>query len=257
MCELLARNSGSLWGENIRDYDQTPALIARAKIYLSHGLIVSRVRRVCTGEVNKEREPKDESFNVLCSRLDSCLAFTPFKLLRFIRKVGNTMAKTTKPGFYAGEYSFLITSLFLSDTAPALSIVQAGWQPGVYKTWDQCKAQVDGFKGCKHKKFPTLAEAEAFVQGRTPTESPSRPPASLSFHNEHNKSKSRARPNEQDDEPAAKRLKRPDPVFGTRESQFPAHRIVYSDGSSKGNGKRGAVAGSGVFWSHERGAKCV
>ncbi|GAA5931898.1 RNA-DNA hybrid ribonuclease [Sporobolomyces koalae] len=144
------------------------------------------------------------------------------------------MAKTTKPGFYA---------------------VQAGWQPGVYKTWYQCKAQVDGFKGCKHKKFPTLAEAEAFVQGRTPTESPSRPPASLSFHNEHNKSKSRARPNEQDDEPAAKRLKRPDPVFGTRESQFPAHRIVYSDGSSKGNGKRGAVAGSGVFWSHERGAK--
>lgn len=62
----------------------------------------------------------------------------------------------------------------------------------------------------------------------------------------------------EDDEPAAKRKKSngpSDPVFGSRESKFPARRTVYSDGSSKGNGKRGAVAGSGVFWSHEPGAK--
>lgn len=31
-------------------------------------------------------------------------------------------------------------------------------------------------------------------------------------------------------------------------------RRVYCDGSSRGNGKKGAVAGIGVFWSHEEGA---
>lgn len=31
-------------------------------------------------------------------------------------------------------------------------------------------------------------------------------------------------------------------------------RRVYCDGSSRGNGQKGAVAGIGVFWSHEVGA---
>jgi len=60
--------------------------------------------------------------------------------------------------------------------------------------------------------------------------------------------------------PSAKRQKTSsgkskDPVFGGEDDKYPKHRIVYSDGSSKGNGQKGAVAGSGVFWSHEPGAK--
>ena len=36
------------------------------------------------------------------------------------------------------------------------------WQgriPGVYDTWNECKAQVDGFEGAKYKSFESLAEA--------------------------------------------------------------------------------------------------
>lgn len=47
----------------------------------------------------------------------------------------------------------------------AFYAVQVGRVPGVYSTWDECKAQVDGYPGSKYKKFKTDAEAQAFVKG--------------------------------------------------------------------------------------------
>lgn len=41
--------------------------------------------------------------------------------------------------------------------------VKKGRKPGIYKTWDECKAQVQGFKAAEFKKFTTLEEAQAFV----------------------------------------------------------------------------------------------
>ena len=56
--------------------------------------------------------------------------------------------------------------------------VKVGRQPGIYTTWDLCRAQVDGYKGAIHKKFPTRAEAEAWlapagttVESKAPVES--------------------------------------------------------------------------------------
>ena len=43
--------------------------------------------------------------------------------------------------------------------------VKKGRQPGIYLTWDECKAQVDGFPGPVFKKFSTQAEAQAFCDG--------------------------------------------------------------------------------------------
>lgn len=43
--------------------------------------------------------------------------------------------------------------------------VQIGKVPGIYFTWDDCKAMVDGYPGAKYKSFTSLAEAEAFVKG--------------------------------------------------------------------------------------------
>lgn len=43
--------------------------------------------------------------------------------------------------------------------------VKAGKTPGVYETWDACKAQVHGFPGAIYKSFPTKKEAEDFVNG--------------------------------------------------------------------------------------------
>jgi ribonuclease HI len=41
--------------------------------------------------------------------------------------------------------------------------VKIGKVPGIYSTWDACKAMVDGFPGAVYKSFKTRAEAEAFV----------------------------------------------------------------------------------------------
>ena len=45
-------------------------------------------------------------------------------------------------------------------------VVWQGLAPGVYETWEMCKAQVHGQKGAKYKSFPTREEAEqAFKNG--------------------------------------------------------------------------------------------
>ena len=41
--------------------------------------------------------------------------------------------------------------------------VAKGKTPGIYFTWDDCKAQVDGFPGAKYKSFSTVAEAQEFI----------------------------------------------------------------------------------------------
>ncbi len=38
---------------------------------------------------------------------------------------------------------------------------------GVYDTWNECKAQTDGFKGAKFKKFDNVADARLFAEGVT------------------------------------------------------------------------------------------
>lgn len=43
--------------------------------------------------------------------------------------------------------------------------VRKGRKPGIYTKWDYAKALVTGFSGAEYKSFPTLAEAEAYMQG--------------------------------------------------------------------------------------------
>ena len=43
--------------------------------------------------------------------------------------------------------------------------VQRGRNTGVFFSWPECQKQVAGFSGAVYKSFPTLEEAEAFVQG--------------------------------------------------------------------------------------------
>jgi len=44
--------------------------------------------------------------------------------------------------------------------------VRKGQSPGVYKTWEECKAEVQGYSGAEYKKFPSYEEALLFVQGK-------------------------------------------------------------------------------------------
>lgn len=45
----------------------------------------------------------------------------------------------------------------------AFYAVALGRSPGIYESWAQAEAQVKGFAGARYKKFPTQAEAQAFV----------------------------------------------------------------------------------------------
>ncbi len=42
--------------------------------------------------------------------------------------------------------------------------IRAGFVPGVYPTWNEAKAQIQGYRYSKHKGFDDLAEAEAFAR---------------------------------------------------------------------------------------------
>ncbi|AVN60483.1 RNase H [Mesoplasma entomophilum] len=43
--------------------------------------------------------------------------------------------------------------------------VKKGRNIGVYTTWDECKAQVEGFNNAVYKSFSSKADAEAFITG--------------------------------------------------------------------------------------------
>ena len=38
-------------------------------------------------------------------------------------------------------------------------VVWEGRSPGVYDSWDECQAQVDGYPGARYKSFGSNAEA--------------------------------------------------------------------------------------------------
>ena len=47
--------------------------------------------------------------------------------------------------------------------------VKKGRKPGVYQSWAECKAMVDGFPGAVYKSFKTREEAVAFAKAATYT----------------------------------------------------------------------------------------
>lgn len=42
--------------------------------------------------------------------------------------------------------------------------VKKGFQPGIYRTWDEAKQQVHQFKGAEYKSFKTQKEADLYLQ---------------------------------------------------------------------------------------------
>ncbi|WP_108422419.1 viroplasmin family protein [Flagellimonas amoyensis] len=44
-------------------------------------------------------------------------------------------------------------------------VVWKGKHPGIFETWADCKAQIEGFKGAQYKSFPTFAEAKKAYNG--------------------------------------------------------------------------------------------
>src|SRR5262249_17922636 len=55
--------------------------------------------------------------------------------------------------------------------------VRSGHKPGIYQTWDECKAQVDGYSNADYKSFSTLREAQSYLGIETKSESPGPQPS--------------------------------------------------------------------------------
>lgn len=46
---------------------------------------------------------------------------------------------------------------------PKFYAVRVGVVPGIYRTWEECEPQIFGVKGAKYKSFPTMEQAEEFL----------------------------------------------------------------------------------------------
>ena len=53
--------------------------------------------------------------------------------------------------------------------------VKAGRVPGIYNSWEECKAQIDGFSCASYKSFQTVDEAAIFMDWKSDSASNSKP----------------------------------------------------------------------------------
>ena len=159
--------------------------------------------------------------------------------------------------------------------APGFYAVRAGRAPGVYRTWDECSAQVMGFSGGEYKKFATVEEASAYVGVRRALMPASRAPAA-SFK----RSRSPSPPDAPESAPAKRTAEPtpdpsgvmpagPRPAAPKREPCYtvaeavrrarthlvppslggpPAPLVVYTDGGCTGLGTALAQAGIGIYF---------
>ncbi|KAI9320244.1 Caulimovirus viroplasmin-domain-containing protein, partial [Dichotomocladium elegans] len=108
--------------------------------------------------------------------------------------------------------------------------VRRGRQIGIYQTWAECKEHVHGFPNPAFRKFATREEAENFILSSDQGPSQQGQPYTKCAYSKDS-TDSRVQKNHL---PHAKIAE--------------ADEIVYTDGASSGNGKKGAKAGWGMYW---------
>ncbi|KAK9417486.1 putative RNase H type-1 domain-containing protein [Seiridium unicorne] len=171
----------------------------------------------------------------------------------------------------------------MEDDAPKFYAVRSGHEPGIYLTWPECQEQTTGFKGAQFKKFDNRQDANDFVLGRTPKNSAPDPKKPQKFYavaigrepgiytewDEAQKSilgskgpkyqsfKTRAEAieyikahgNEAGQKAIENEVAEPPAKRSKTIADGALH--VYTDGSSRGNGKVGAAAGVGVWFGED------
>ncbi len=110
--------------------------------------------------------------------------------------------------------------------------VAKGKTPGIYFTWEDCKAQIEHVSGAVYKSFPSVSEAEAFIEMVNGTET------GHSFENENalenviKKSKLTAKETEspiKETESSVQETESPEKEAGIVSSK--EHLVAYVDGS--------------------------
>ncbi|KAG7509267.1 ribonuclease H1 isoform X1 [Solea senegalensis] len=69
------------------------------------------------------------------------------------------------PGLFRGALRSVCSAADDMAKGKFFYAVRNGFKPGVYKSWDECKAQVEKFPSASFKKFAAEKEAWAFVRG--------------------------------------------------------------------------------------------
>lgn len=139
--------------------------------------------------------------------------------------------------------------------------VRKGFKPGVYKTWDECKLQVDKFPSAVYKKFAAEKDAWAFFRGENPSAAPPKPPTAQSAEPSPSVLPRRGpepleyiplgpKRRHREEEPEETPSKRPKPEAQSSDgfSYMGDSVVVYTDGCCSANGKSSARAGIGVYW---------
>lgn len=140
--------------------------------------------------------------------------------------------------------------------------VAVGRVPGVYYTWPDAQDQISDVKGPKYKKFATKEEAEDFVRkfskdGASSQRKIKKAKAPTVKKGELSEPASDEADNSVDDDmeeqPISKKVKT---SRSTAKLSAPSRGKgdfvrVWTDGSSRGNGKVGASAGVGVFFGDD------
>ena len=122
--------------------------------------------------------------------------------------------------------------------------VRIGREPGIYLTWEECKAQVDGYAKAQYKGFGSLEEAEAYM-GNVKTTRPGcdEPSGAEPFNPPGAPKKKRGTGRGEDEAKALKILETSDGL---------KHVVIYTDGACLGNPGPG---GYGVVLLHGKDRK--
>lgn len=146
----------------------------------------------------------------------------------------------------------------LPNMAPSYYAVAKGRKPGIYSTWDQCKAQVHQYAGPIFKKFSSQAEAEHFIEQHTDSKEKSK----SKFTTLRKRFKPYEGSSQDKIKPITKKLKLIDlPISGLAKGQGEeassdyiidenGYINVYTDGACTGNGQKGSRAGIGVWFGN-------
>lgn len=116
----------------------------------------------------------------------------------------------------------------------------------------ETESQVKGYSSSKFKSFNTRQEAEAFINSNSSTSSNSGGGYSGSYGGGYSGSygSTRSQPSSYRSDSSFQSRTSSRPDFSS--ASEPSERcVVYTDGSSRGNGKQGAQAGVGVWYGHD------
>lgn len=93
------------------------------------------------------------------------LGFTPIHRRSFLRKFEEEQSggRTAWGGSSGSDREDDVEDSVLAKKTKKIYAVRKGLTPGIYMSWDECKAQVEGFPGAEYKSFAAAADAFEYL----------------------------------------------------------------------------------------------